>query len=198
MPHIHTEPGQHDMTVSAYIVREENGEWKCMVHFHKKIEKLMQIGGHIELNETPWQTMAHEIEEESGYKLSELTLLQFTKDEVVDTGNVLHPTPFSMNTHNVGNDHFHSDSCYGFVASSLPQGTMGSDESSDIRWLSLSELEEAAKSGEALEDVYEIYKFLLAHLNSYVRVEATHFSLEKPKSKGAWYKHGAPGGDSER
>lgn len=61
MPHIHTKPDQHDMTASAYILRQENGVWKCLVHFHKKVEKLMQVGGHIELNETPWQTITHEL-----------------------------------------------------------------------------------------------------------------------------------------
>lgn len=75
MPHIHTQPNQHDMTVSAYIVRKENDEWKYLVHFHKKIEVLMQIGGHIELDETPWQTVAHELEEESGYTPYELTVV---------------------------------------------------------------------------------------------------------------------------
>jgi len=49
MSHIHTQPGQHDMTVSAFIVRQVDGEWKCLVHLHKKAGKLMQVGGHVEL-----------------------------------------------------------------------------------------------------------------------------------------------------
>ena len=74
MPHIHTEPDQHDMTVSAYIVRTDSAEPLCLVHMHRKIGKLAQIGGHIELNETPWQSIAHELEEESGYTLENATL----------------------------------------------------------------------------------------------------------------------------
>lgn len=111
MPHIHTEPDQHDMTVSAYIIRRENDDWKCLVHFHRKIEKLMQIGGHIELNETPWQSVAHEIEEESGYEIKQLQVLQPTTRRVTEVSNLSHPVPFSMNTHNVGDDHYHSDMC---------------------------------------------------------------------------------------
>lgn len=54
MPHIHNQPGQHDATVSAYIILNEDGQWKCMVHYHKKMDILMQIGSHVELTENPW------------------------------------------------------------------------------------------------------------------------------------------------
>ena len=67
MPHIHTAPNQHDMTVSAYIILRDGEDLKCLVHLHKKVGKLMQIGGHIELDETPWQSVVHELFEESGY-----------------------------------------------------------------------------------------------------------------------------------
>ncbi len=33
----------------------------------------MQVGGHIELDETPWQAVEHELREESGYTLAELS-----------------------------------------------------------------------------------------------------------------------------
>ena len=64
----------------------------------------MQIGGHIELDETPWQSMAHELGDETGYQLPELTLLQ-PFDTVPSIGDaIVHPVPFLVNTHNVGND----------------------------------------------------------------------------------------------
>lgn len=193
MPHIHNEPDQHDMTVSGYIVRVDGDEPRCLVHMHKKIGKLMQIGGHIELNETPWAAIAHELEEESGYQLSELKVVQYTADRVVDANNVSHPTPFLMNTHNVGNEHYHSDLCFGFVALGLPAQNMADGESADLRWLTLSELREAAKNGKALQDVSNMYTFLIEHLETYVRVSALDFSVEKPSAVGATYKHGAPG-----
>ena len=116
MPHIHTEPGQHDMTVSAYIVRTDQKEPLCLVHMHRKMGKLMQAGGHIELGETPWQSVAHEVEEETGFRLAELKVAQHNTDRTVEVASINHPTPFDMNTHSVGNNHFHSDLCYGFVA----------------------------------------------------------------------------------
>lgn len=193
MAHIHTEPNQHDMTISAYIVRRVAGEWKCLVHFHKKVEMLMQIGGHIELDETPWQTVAHELEEESGYKLDQLKVLQYTGDRVTEAGNVTHPTPLLVNTHNVGNDHYHSDLCYGFLASTEPNATVATGESADIRWLTLSELRFGANNKSVLQDVTHIYEFLLRHIEVLVPVEATSFSLAKPQSIGMTYKVGAPG-----
>ena len=193
MPHIHTQPNQHDMTISAYIVRLENDQWKCLVHFHKKIEVLMQIGGHIELDETPWQTVTHELEEESGYSLGELQVLQYIADRLREKGNVTHPTPLLVNTHNVGNEHYHSDLCYGFIAPASPTRSVSADESIDLRWLRLSELQDGAKDGTVLEDVLYIYEFLLGHLDTMKLVPASDYSLEKPLSIGMMYKRGKPG-----
>lgn len=193
MPHIHNEPDQHDMTVSAYVVRLDAGEPLCLVHMHKKIGKLMQIGGHIELNETPWAAVAHELEEESGYRLDEVEVVQYTADRIVDAGNVSHPTPFAMNTHNVGNEHYHSDICYGFIAHSKPAENMADGESDDLRWMTLDDLRKAGQIGEALQDVCNIYTFLIEHLATYARVPAIDFSIAKPAVASATYKYGAPG-----
>lgn len=193
MPHIHTQPDQHDMTVSAYIVRFINDEWRCLVHYHKKMDVLMQIGGHIELHETPWRAMAHELAEESGYELDELKILQFTSDRITGTDNVTHPIPFAMNTHLVGNEHFHSDTCYGFVAEAEPRSEVAEDESSDLRWLTLDELNSGVVKGEVLKDVAAMYDFLLAHMNTLVQLPASNFSTDKPQVAGATYKRGAAG-----
>lgn len=193
MPHIHTQPDQHDMTVSGYIVRMDGDEPLCLVHMHRKIGKLMQVGGHIELNETPWQAIAHEVEEESGYQLRELKVLQHTADKVEELHNVSHPVPFLMNTHDVGDSHYHSDLCYAFVASGAPEQLTADDESSDLRWLSLDELRRQAAQGDVLDDVYNIYSFLLGHVHTYVDVLATQFSLGKPQRVSVTYQYGAPG-----
>ncbi len=193
MPHIHTESDQHDMTTSAYILLQEDGVWKCLVHFHKKVEKLMQVGGHIELNETPWQAIAHELSEESGYRLDELDVLQHTADRVQSSRNVAHPVPVLMNTHNVGDEHFHSDLCFGFVAKVRPTHTVEEGESTDLRWLTMDELEARANEGTALSDVAHMYRFILDHLETYARVPATSFSLEKPGDAGMVYIRGGVG-----
>ena len=103
------------------------------------------------------------------------------------------PKPFLMNTHNVGNEHYHSDICFGFVANGLPAQNMADGESADLRWLTLNELRAAAKNGEALQDVSNMYTFLVEHLDTYANVPARDFSVDKPGIAGATYKHGAPG-----
>ena len=177
MPHIHTEPGQRDMTVSAYVLRREPGKWLCLLHFHRKLGKLMQVGGHIELDETPWQAVAHELEEESGYSVSELSLVLPANDRVELVNSIVHPVPFTMNTHNVGHGHYHSDLCYGFVAEDAPKSEVHEGESDDVRWLELNALKQLVESGEALADVAVMYEFLLSKVEDGERVGGAEFYL---------------------
>ncbi len=193
MPHIHNQPNQHDMTISMYIIRKVDNNWLCLVHFHKKIGKYMQIGGHIELDETPWQSVAHELEEESGYNLTQLKVAQHTSEIVVDLDYISHPTPFSMNTHNVNDGHFHSDLCYGFLADGLPENKPHEGESSDLVWMRLDEMKLSAGRGETLADVHSIYKFFIDNFDTYQLVPADSFSLEKPNKPSATYNYGKPG-----
>ena len=192
MPHIHTAPNQHDMTVSAYIVRRVDDEWKCLVHCHRKIEKYMQIGGHIELDQTPWQAMAAELNEESGYELCELVVLQALPSFEKSASNIAHPLPLMMNTHNAGKEHFHSDTCYAFVAEGESHHDVADGESNDLRWLSLDELKTMAQNGNALPDAAHLYEYLLKNIDAMTRVDAASFSLEKPTSTAIEYKRGAP------
>ncbi|MBL8121963.1 NUDIX domain-containing protein [Candidatus Saccharibacteria bacterium] len=180
MPHIHTQPGQHDITVSAYIVRQHKGVWHCLVHMHKKLKVLMQVGGHVELDETPWQSLRHELAEEAGFSLAELDVLQHSGRMPQVSGAVVHPTPLFSNTHKVGADHFHSDYCYGFVATRLPSGNVSAGEPDDLRWYTIDDLQTYADQGTALQDTTDIYRFLLDELTTFHRMPATGFSLGKP------------------
>ncbi len=182
MPHIHTKPGQHDMTVSAYIVRKKVGEWQCLVHLHRKLGVLMQVGGHIELDETPWQAMAHELEEESGYTLAELAILQPDLAQPRVTGAVTHPLPFMMNTHTAGPAHYHSDTCYAFVAEQPPRAKPKDGESQDVRWLSINDMKalKQANGVAILDDVVDMYAAIIENLFTYKSMPAALFSLDKP------------------
>src|SRR5690349_16040516 len=95
MSHIHTEFGQHDHTVSAYVIRTDFEEPKLMLHLHRKFGRYAQFGGHIELNETPWQAIAHELEEESGYMLDNVQILQPSKRLSSVVSAVVHPHAIS-------------------------------------------------------------------------------------------------------
>lgn len=144
MAHIHTQPGQHDHTASAYIIRTDFDEPKLMLHLHRKINKYLQFGGHIELDETPWHAIAHELEEESGYSLDDLQLLQPSR-RITSLGDaVVHPVPVSHSTHPFGNgiDHYHTDLAYAFIADRAPAIQPKEGESKIIKLVTRQELQQ--------------------------------------------------------
>lgn len=176
------------MTVSGYIIRRrEDDEWLCLVHMHRKIDMLMQIGGHIELDQTPWQAMVAELRDETGYELAELDVVQWAIVPKLDR-TITHPLPLLLNTHMAGEGHYHSDTCYGFIAQGAPHRTVAEGESNDLRWLTFAELQAAADRGEALQDVTEIYEYLLNAAPTMQKVSAAEFSVDKPQGIGITYK----------
>ncbi|MBP7766964.1 NUDIX domain-containing protein [Candidatus Saccharibacteria bacterium] len=144
MGHIHTNTGQHDLTVSAFIfLIDDDNEPRMGFHMHKKLGMLMQFGGHVELHENPWQAMTHELLEESGYELSQLQILQPSQNEPIKSNAIVHPIPAHFETHSFdkfGLDHSHVDLGYAFVTRELPKSSPQSGESSDIRFLARQEL----------------------------------------------------------
>jgi 8-oxo-dGTP pyrophosphatase MutT (NUDIX family) len=146
MPHIHNNQGDHDHTISAFIVRLDSVEPRVLVHTHKKYPMLLQPGGHVEIQENIWQAACHEIEEETGYELEQLRILQPKVRLKFLTESVIHPIPININTHQVYRldtdvvDHYHSDVVYGFVTDELPTNKPGKGESQDLRWLTIEEL----------------------------------------------------------
>lgn len=158
MPHIHTEPGQHDLTASAFIIRQVEGVPHILFHLHKKHAKLLQPGGHVETSETPWQAIAHELEEETGYKLHDLEVLQPAGMLKSLPGIVMHPIPSTFNTHSINTDnglHYHTDAAFTFIATDIPSSKPHEGESQDLRWLSLQDIEKL-KGGEIYPDTVDL------------------------------------------
>jgi len=180
MAHIHTEKGQHDLTVTAYIIRTDTPEPKALLHMHRKHNILLPVGGHVELNETPWQAVSHELAEESGYEFSQLRILQPPLRIKKISKVIQHPYPLSMNTHEVSVEHNHTDIEYGFVTTEDPKLAIGGTESADLRWVTKAELL-ALGPDMIFDNTKEIYKFMfdvaLAHWES---VAVTDFLFEYP------------------
>ena len=144
MAHIHAEPGQHDHTASAYIVRIDGNEPKVILHRHKLDKLYLHFGGHIELDENPWQTIIHELREEAGYDIAQLKVLQ-PKLRMNKLSNAqVHPLPFCYNTHSVKNSegHFHTDSVFAFTTKEPPKYPIAQDESGDIKLLTRQDIVE--------------------------------------------------------
>lgn len=141
MPHLNTQPGQHDHTASVFLFRTDSEEPRVMLHLHRKLGGYMQFGGHIELDETPWQTVVHELREESGYDINQLSILQ-PKDRITTlTDAVVHPQPVVHSTHPVNKDgHYHIDSAYIAVTEEDPHNEPDENESKDIRTFTRQEI----------------------------------------------------------
>jgi 8-oxo-dGTP pyrophosphatase MutT (NUDIX family) len=161
MPHIHTLPGQHDHTASAYVFRTDFNEPKVLLHMHKKLGKYMQFGGHVELDETPWQAVTHELREESGYDMSQVLVLQPRTRIQSFTDAVIHPQPVSHSTHPFGQgiDHFHTDIAYAVIVTQAPQQPPAAGESTKTRLFTRDELV-ALPSNEIPENVRKIALFV--------------------------------------
>lgn len=145
MPHIHTKPGDHDHTASAYVYRLDGDEPRLILHFHRKLHKYMQYGGHIELNETPWQAIVHELREESGYEMSQLKILQPKQRMNPLKNRKLHPYPLYQLTHDIDTGdivgpHFHTDIAYAFITKEEPHLAISEAESSKLKLLTRDEL----------------------------------------------------------
>jgi len=170
MPHIHSAPGQHDATASAFIVRlEENQLPKILLHRHVKLNKLLQPGGHVELDENPWQAVIHEIREETGYEVHQLKVLQSALNLVQNpNSNATYlPIPVAANTHRFGDeDHFHDDLAFAFLTTELPSGTPDKGESLDFYWVSLAELNALAEN-EIIRNAKEISEFVLENFENW-------------------------------
>ncbi len=175
MSHIHTQKGQHDHTVGMYIFREDGTQPRLILHMHKKLGILLQFGGHVELNETPWQAVVHEIKEESGYDMSQLKILQPKNRITALTNTILHPYPVVLETHKIGEDHFHSNDAFAFVTAEDPAHDVDDNESKDIRLVTAAELA-ALTDDEIPISVKEISQFIFDnYLDDWERIDPAVF-----------------------
>ncbi len=182
MAHIHTEQNQHDVTVSAWIFRDNGSELEVFVHLHRKIKKYMEVGGHMELDETPWQTIARELMEEAGYSLNNLEIYQPSYMPTALTKVLVHPSPTLVVTYQPVPGHYHTDMAYAFHEISEPGSKPRESESQELSWMTLAELNEGVLQRTVLSDVGDIYLVLKDAIGSegYKRIATTEFSLDKP------------------
>ena len=115
-----THPQAH-FTCSAFIFSEQA---QCLALFHKKLQRWLQPGGHVELQDlTPLGAALREAQEES--HLSDLL--------------PLYPFPIDLDIHKIPAhkdepEHFHYDLRYALLTNDPQKATL-SDESTGLTWL---------------------------------------------------------------
>jgi hypothetical protein len=177
MAHIHTQPGQHDFTTSAYIIRLDTPEPSLVMHRHRILHQLLQFGGHVELNENPWASVMHEIREESGYDMSQLEILQPDDRLKTTTGAILHPVPITVLTFQFADtDHYHTDIPYAFITREEPANKPAEGESTEFRLVTADELVDLPK-GDVPENVRDIGLYILRErLSSWTPIPPSTFA----------------------
>lgn len=139
----------------------------------------MHPGGHVELHETPWQAVLHEVQEETGYDIAQLQLMQPSDRLQHMSGDAqLHPIPVSHSTHRYSDDldHYHTDSSYLFVTDELPSGKPSEAESNELHWLTLQEVKDLPAEM-TLENIREIVIHMFTtYLPNWERVDIDKFA----------------------
>lgn len=126
-----------DFTVAVFVVHED----RVLLHFHKKLDRWLPPGGHIEPNELPDEAAAREVLEETGVIC---TLTGGTRMHYDDpTLPVQLTSPAGIQLEQIGPDHQHIDLIY--FATGSP-----AESREQVGWFALNELEPLVLTEEVL------------------------------------------------
>jgi 8-oxo-dGTP pyrophosphatase MutT (NUDIX family) len=129
MPHIHE---KIDFTVAIFVVHEQ----KVLLIHHRKLDKWLPVGGHIELDEDPEQAALREAQEESGIEVE----LLGDRPPTTEPGTRALIAPRFLDIHRISDTHEHIGLIY-WARPKRGQATLAAEEHHDIRWCSAAELE---------------------------------------------------------
>lgn len=154
MAHIHE---NYDFTVSAFVLHPS--EPKIALHFHKKLHKWLQFGGHVELDEDPEEALTHELLEEAGFSAGDYEIIQPT-DQPHPRGSKTLNIPFHYEVHDFADtQHKHIDMQY-LVKAKTDKFRPGNGESKAIKWLTIDEIKNLHKSGEMNDGTLDICEWI--------------------------------------
>ena len=129
MPHVHE---LIDFTVSVFITHDN----KVLLIHHKKLNMWLPIGGHIELDEDPEETLFREVKEECGLEIQVLS----SKPEITSPGTKFLYTPSFLDIHALPGNHKHIALTY-FAKSKSDAFVHNREEHNDIHWFTGEDLE---------------------------------------------------------
>ncbi len=130
MAHIHE---KIDFTVAIFVVHEG----KVLLIHHRKLDKWLPLGGHIELDEDPEAAALREAREESGLEVE----LLGERPPTTEDGTRALITPRFLDIHRISATHEH----IGMIYWARPkQGSLvlSKEEHHDLRWCSSADLDQ--------------------------------------------------------
>ena len=129
MSHIHE---LIDFVVNIYIVYKD----KVLLIHHKKLNKWLPIGGHIELDEDPEKTLFREVKEECGLEIE----ISGSKPSFHSEGTKFLYSPKFLDIHKISDTHKHIALNY-FAQTKSDNIVLNKKEHNEIRWFSRGELD---------------------------------------------------------
>lgn len=126
-------------TVSIYIIHKD----KVLLHLHKKAKKILPLGGHIEINESPEEACIREAQEESGLKIKLYNPLNTELENFCElVGEKLLINPMYTILGEINPQHYHIDFVYYATANSFDTRP-GAGESNLLKWYNKEDLKNA-------------------------------------------------------
>lgn len=129
MPHIHE---KIDFTVAIFVVHDA----KILLIHHRKLDKWLPLGGHIELDEDPEQAALREAKEESGLDVE----LLGERAPTTEPGTRALVTPRFLDIHRISDTHEHIGLIY-WARPKTNNVKLAEEEHHDIRWCSAADLD---------------------------------------------------------
>src|ERR1051325_4809691 len=129
MAHIHY---AIDFTVAIFVVHEG----KVLLIHHRKLDKWLPLGGHVELHEDPEQAALREAREESGFEVE----LLGERPPTTEPGTRALIAPRFLDIHRITDTHEHIGMIY-WARPLRGNLTLSASEHHDIRWCSGTELD---------------------------------------------------------
>ena len=130
MPHIHE---KIDFTVAIFVVH--NG--KVLLIHHRKLDKWLPLGGHIELDEDPEMAALREAREECGFEVE----LIGDRPPTTEQGTRALIAPRFLDIHRINDTHEHIGMIYWARPKNSADATCAIEEHHDIRWCTADGLE---------------------------------------------------------
>jgi len=127
--HIHK---KIDFTVAIFVVHDG----KILLIHHRKLNKWLPLGGHIELDEEPEIAALREAKEESGLDVE----LIGERPPTTEPGTRALVAPRFLDIHRITDTHEHIGMIY-WARPKAGSVTLATEEHHDIRWCSSAELD---------------------------------------------------------
>ena len=129
MPHIRE---LIDFVVNIYIVYKD----KVLLVHHKKLNKWLPIGGHVELNEDPEEALSREVKEECGLEIE----VSGSKPSIYSEGTKFLYPPKFLDIHKISDTHRHITLNY-FAKTKSDNAVLNKKEHNEIHWFDREELD---------------------------------------------------------